>query len=85
MIHKTVLRLSAFISRNASCWHHCAVITLAAQRKRAGDRGCSGYCQRFTYIYTLSNSGAWEGERRARAAKLMRGEQVSPFLFFIVH
>ena len=39
MIHKTVLRLSAFISRNALCWHCYTVITPAAQRKRAGDRG----------------------------------------------
>lgn len=39
MIHKTVLRLSAFISRNASCWHCYTVITSAIQRKRAGDRG----------------------------------------------
>lgn len=38
MIHKTVLRLSAFISRNASCWHCYTVITPAARRQKESRR-----------------------------------------------
>ena len=38
MIHKTVFRLSAFISRNSWCWHYYTVITPAARREEESSR-----------------------------------------------
>lgn len=75
MIHKTVLRLSAFISRNASCWHCYTVITPAAQRQKESRRyGAVADSRRFANIFTLSISHALG----LRAEKLVKGGQVWP-------
>lgn len=82
MIHKTVLRLSAFISRNASCWHCCTVITPASQRRRAGDVGAIVGSAKDLHTFThwaalgLGEPGqqSWWG-----------GDKFGALFFFIMH
>lgn len=64
MIHKTVLRLSAFISRNASCWHCCTVITLSAWRRREEMGVLCVLPQIYVHLHTeqLGQRGAEPGQ-----------------------
>lgn len=76
MIHKTVHRLSAFISRNASCWHCCTVITPAAQRKQAGDRGLLWILPKiYIHLHTEQLWCAGRGEP-SHSSKAFLGEEM---------